>query len=164
MLAPEFFFNKFDKRLVNLAYFIACFFRSELAIFFLNLIRFHKAPFIAFKLKSMKELFPIMAYAYDDELQVDSLRRVSMLNHLQIPTFLVYGSDERLVAKQRINLLHHLLKIDKKIFIENDNPELLSELKHKKPFSSYVLNNAGHFPHIKYSKIVNKLIEQHLGN
>lgn len=163
MLAPEFFFDKFDKHLVNLAHFIACYFRSEMAIFFLNLIRFHKAPFIPFKLKCAKELFPIMAYAYDDELQVDSFRRVTLLNHLQIPTFLVYGSDERLVARQRINLLHQLLKIDKKIFIFKDNPELLAKVNRKKTFSSYVLSNAGHFPHIKYSKIVNKLIELHLG-
>lgn len=137
---------------------------SPIFVSIFNLIRLYKAPFIIFKLKNIEQIYPIAAMGLEEELPKDSQRRVEVLNQLQIPSFILYGSNERFIPKSWNDLLHSLLNIKVKTVLTEDDPNLLLPFSKqtKNIFSSYVLNYAGHFPHAKYPKITNKLIEHHI--
>lgn len=138
---------------------------SPISTSIFNLLRLYKAPFIFFKLKNIEQIYPIAAMALESELPKDSHRRVEVLSQLQIPSFILYGSNERFIPKSWNDLLHSLLNIKVKTVFTEDDPNLLFPFLQQTSstiFSSYVLNYAGHFPHAKYPKITNKLIEHHI--
>ncbi|XP_027204855.2 uncharacterized protein LOC113798501 [Dermatophagoides pteronyssinus] len=158
--SPAFALEAFDPKIIRGGKFLLNISKSQLMTRLLKAMNFQIPPY---KFDNIDDIFLMVSFVqnFPDNIINDSIRRLMDLKQRQTPGFITYGTDERLISKYAIDKLHEILQISNRISIDQDDTKSISSLPTSSSIiKSYLLKDAGHFPHVRYPNISHYLIEQ----